>query len=146
AGVLATGDLPATRADRLWRWPLPPGTGTVVEEVPSGRIRDLAVAAAGTLRVATGGGPTRRVVGERRLRDALLDHVAIVVQPDGGGATVEVRQRLVQAAVRMGFLGGDDTPVRVRTAGGWVGLAAYYGSAWLAPASPLTLRPVAGPP
>ena len=144
AEALATGDLPATRHDRLWRWGLPPGAGTVVEEVPSARLRDLAVAAAGTLRVATGGG-TGRAVGPRRLRDALLDHVAIVVQPDGGGATVEVRQRLVQALVRMGFLAGDDTPVRVRTAGAWVGLAAYYGTAWLAPPGPLTLRPVAAP-
>src|SRR5690606_15431085 len=61
AEALATGDLPAQRYDRLWRWALPPGAGTVVEEVPSATLRDLAEAAAGTLRVATGGGTARAV-------------------------------------------------------------------------------------
>jgi len=94
------------------------------------------------------GGPTRsqrsragRVVGERAIRDALLDHVPIMVEATEAqrGAVpvpgrVEVPQRLVQAVVRMGFLGRSDLPVRVlvagRSASRFVGLAAEYGTSW----------------
>jgi hypothetical protein len=53
---------------------------------------------------------------------------------------LEIPQRLVQAVVRMGFLGSGDVPVRVRSAQRWVGLAARYGTAWLPPAG-LAVRP-----
>jgi len=90
-------------------------------------------------------------VGERVVRDALLDHVPIVVT-GAAGERVEVPQRLVQAVVRMGFLrpSGPSSPdaeqterhqiVTVRLAGSWVGLAASYGSAWYRPTSSLHLR------
>lgn len=167
AALLASaGELPERR-DRLWRWPLPPDGGRVVEELPAGRVRELAAAAAGTLREVTRTGLRGRAVGARRLREALLDHVAIVVEPAAGTGAgtrpIDVPQRLVQATVRMGFLGDggtgegsnagdgsgrrggderDGVPVRVRVTGGWVGLAAYYGTAWLPPAGPLGMRPV----
>jgi hypothetical protein len=143
--VLAAGDdaLP-TRRDADWRWPLPPNPGTVVEAVGAAEVAGVARAAAGALRSAMAG----RRVGERMVRDALLDHVAIVVTSPATGAPerVEVPQRLVQAVVRMGFLGASgapaDEPVQVRIAGRWVALVAPYGSAWLRPVSDLVVRPL----
>lgn len=134
------GPLPPRR-DASWRWPLPPHPGAVVERVPAPRLREVAAAAAGTLREVTESGLDGRAVGVRVLREALLDHVAVVVHSDEAGR-VEVAQRLVQGAVRMGFLGRDEAPVGVRWADGWVGLSARYGSAWLSPPDPLTLRPL----
>jgi hypothetical protein len=139
----AAGDLPPAR-DAEWRWPLPPHPGTVVEEIPAPRLREVAAAAAGTLREVTATGLAGRPVGVRMLREALLDHVAIVVET--GAGRFEVPQRLVQAVVRMGFLGATEEPagepVRVRRAYRWVGLAARYGTAWLPPPpGPLTVRP-----
>jgi hypothetical protein len=87
-------------------------------------------------------------VGQRAVRDALLDHVALVVTPTGG-EPVEVSQRLVQAVSRMGFLGpaGADVPdTRVRTVGRWVGLSAPYGVAWLQTVSKLTVMPIGSHP
>lgn len=150
--------LPARR-DSGWRWPVPPVAGRPVEELPAGQLRQLAAAAAGTLRNATSDGVGGRAVGQRVLRDALLDHVAVVVTPVGGEAApgrIEVSQRLVQAVVRMGFLGpaapasGFSSPitesVQVRTAGRWVGLAAPFGAAWLLKVNQLTVRPAAHHP
>ncbi|HET8683511.1 MAG TPA: hypothetical protein VFM54_16820 [Micromonosporaceae bacterium] len=147
--VLAAGGeaLPARR-DSGWRWPLPPVPGTAVESVPAATVRALGSAAERALRTAAGGpgarsrpGGTGRVVGERAVRDALLDHVPIMVEATdaqrGAGPVVgrvAVPQRLVQAVVRMGFLGPSDLPVRVLVAGRpasrFVGLAAEYGTAW----------------
>jgi hypothetical protein len=172
AALLASaGELPERR-DRLWRWPLPPDPGRVVEELPARQVRELAAAAAGTLREVTSSGVHGRAVGVRKVREALLDHVAIVVEPAGdpGAGRINVPQRLVQAAVRMGFVGagggaaggagghgggggggaaggdgggeGEVSPVRVRVAGAWVGLAAYYGTAWLPPAPPVRVGPL----
>jgi hypothetical protein len=143
--VLAAGEdrLPARR-DADWRWPLPPGPGQVVETIGGAELANVARAAAGALRSAM----AARRTGERMVRDALLDHVAIVVTdgPDPDGR-IEVPQRLVQAVVRMGFLGASasspDEPVQVRIAGRWVGLAAPYGTAWLRPVNEFLLRPLA---
>jgi hypothetical protein len=122
------------RRDVDWRWPLPPGAGEVVERIP---------AAAATLKSAGESGVGGRAVGARVLRDALLDHVPIVVE--AGDQRFEVPQRLVQGLLRMGFLGApepgaDDPPVAVRAAPGWVGVAAAYGSAWRQSVSPFALR------
>lgn len=141
------GTLPPRR-DPEWRWPLPPHQGAVLEEIPAETLHGVAQAAAGTLREVTTHGLQGRPVGVRMLREALLDHVPIVVEAQESADRVEVPQRLVQAVVRMGFLGDrgaqDDAPVRVRRAGRWVGLAARHGGAWLPPpAGPLTVRPVA---
>jgi hypothetical protein len=140
AAALLAGDDSAVR-DHDWRWPLPPSPGTVVEEVPAQQLREVAAAAAGTLREVAETGLAGRAVGVRMVREALLDHVAIVVET-GAGQPAEIPQRLVQAVVRLGFLGAGSDPVRVRLAGRWVGLAARYGTGWLPPPlSPLAIRP-----
>ncbi|RBJ00939.1 hypothetical protein DRA43_20010, partial [Micromonospora provocatoris] len=101
----------------------------------------------GTLREAATHGVAGRAVGQRVLRDALLDHVAVVVTPDEAPRTpVEVSQRLVQALVRMGFLGAGGDDVQVRTAGRWVGLVGPFGAAWSRTVADLALRPTPGHP
>ncbi|NMO55624.1 hypothetical protein HH310_31125 [Actinoplanes sp. TBRC 11911] len=144
--VLAKGgdQLPPLR-DAQWRWPLPPPAAETVESVSSIEIGKLAAAAAGTLREVTAGGLAGRAVGQRVVRDALLDHVALVVTP----GPVEVPQRLIQAVSRMGFLGPEsaDLPdTRVRVAGRWVGLSAPYGVAWLQAVKKLTVTPIGSHP
>jgi hypothetical protein len=142
AALLGGGGVLPPRRDQDWRWPLPPAGVAVVEEIPASRLREVSAAAAGTLREVTETGLAGRPVGGRMLREALLDHIAVVVEEDGG-QRLEVPQRLVQAVVRMGFLGADDAPVRVTRADRWVGLAARYGTGWLPPPSgPLALRPL----
>jgi hypothetical protein len=140
-------DLPERR-DADWRWPLPPARSTVVESVSAAELSRLAEAAAGTLREVTAGGLAGRAVGQRAVRDALLDHVALVVTPAAAGP-IEVPQRLVQASSRMGFLGPadeDGQSVRVCVAGRWVGLSAPYGVAWLQPVKELTVVTIGGHP
>jgi hypothetical protein len=134
--------LPA-RWDEHWRWPLPPARAEVLERVPVGAVREIGAAAEGTIRAAASGGVGGRPVGDRAVRDALLDHVAILVTPERAGDPVEVPQRLVQGVIRMGFLGpapAFDT-VQVLRAGRWVGVAAGYGTGWLRPAGGLTVHP-----
>ncbi|WP_405430033.1 hypothetical protein [Micromonospora sp. NBC_00617] len=142
--------LPARR-DAQWRWPLPPARSEPVEVLPAVEVRRIADAAAGTLRTASEQGVAGRAVGQRALRDALLDHVAVLVTPDDPpGPAVEVPQRLVQGLVRMGFLGAVDEPaapgarseVQVRVAGRWVGLVGPYGAAWLQKATDLAVTPL----
>jgi hypothetical protein len=135
-------DLPA-RHDAQWRWPVPPDAGQVVERLPVAEVRQLGAAAESTLRTAVTTGVRGRAVGERVLRDALLDHVPVVVITDDG-VRYEVPQRLVQAVVRMGFLGSTgDGDVDVRAvAGGWVGLAGPYGTGWHRASTGLDLRPI----
>jgi hypothetical protein len=129
------------RPDAAWRSPLPPSGREVLEELPADVVRSLGSAAADTLRIAETQGVGGRAVGSRAVRDALLDHVAIVVS--AGPRRAEIPQRLVQAVVRMGFAAADE-PVRVLGAGPWIGLAAAYGTAWWRPTVGLTLTPVAG--
>jgi hypothetical protein len=148
-GVLSTGgDTLPTLRDQQWRWPLPPPRAQAVETVAAAELSRLATAAAGTLREVTAGGLAGRAVGQRAVRDALLDHVALVVTPASGGR-VEVSQRLVQAVSRMGFLGpadvdGPDT--RVYVAGRWVGLSAPYGVAWRQTVEKLAVFPIGAHP
>jgi hypothetical protein len=145
AGLGTATSLPA-RQDSAWRWPLPPGRPRVVERLPAAEVRRVALAAAGTVQAAATAGVGGRPVGSRALRDALLDHVPIVVSAEG--QRVEVPQRLVQAVARMGFLGpaggaqSTDGLVRVNVDGTWVGLAADFGTAWHLPREAgLLLRP-----
>ena len=131
------------RRDADWRWPLPSGEGRTVETIPVAEVVGLAEAAARTVRTASTQGVGGRAVGERALRDALLDHVAIVVTTTDA-ERVEVPQRLIQGLVRMGLQGvtGDtvgDGQVTVRLAMGWIGLSSRYGSAWYRPISPLRI-------
>jgi hypothetical protein len=143
--VLARGGdtLPALR-DEQWRWPLPPEAAATIESISGAELARLAAAAAGTLREVAAGALGDRSIGQRAVRDALLDHVALTVTPPAG-EPVEVSQRLVQAISRMGFLGPDGAvapEARVRTAGRWVGLSAPYGVAWLQKVGKLTVMPI----
>ncbi|MEU1685748.1 hypothetical protein [Micromonospora sp. NPDC005707] len=141
AELSAGGDALPRRRDDGWRWPLPPAASRAVEALPAAEVQRIAAAAAGTLREAATHGVAGRAVGQRALRDALLDHVAVVVTPDEApDAPVEVPQRLVQGLVRMGFLGAGD--VQVRVAGRWVGLVGPYGAAWSRKVADLALRPI----
>ncbi len=144
ADLLAGG---GTRRDADWRWPLPSGEGRAVETIPVADVVRLAEAAARTVRTASTQGVGGRAVGERVLRDALLDHVAIVVTT-ADQERVEVPQRLVQGLVRLGLhapndgVMGDTTgdgQVTVSLAMGWIGLSSRYGSAWYRPISPLRI-------
>jgi hypothetical protein len=139
------------RRDEAWRWPLPPSEGRVVESIPVAEVTRLAEAAARTVRSAIAEGVGGRAVGERVLRDALLDHIAIVVtgtgddQGEGEAEKLEIPQRMIQALVRAGLLAEVTTDtagteaVTVRRAMGWIGLSGRYGSAWYRPISPLRL-------
>jgi hypothetical protein len=145
--VRGDGELPVRRDER-WRWPLPPPSAATVESVSRAELARLAAAAASTLREVAAGALGDRSVGQRAVRDALLDHVALTVTSPGG-EPVEVPQRLVQAVSRMGFLGPDgvDGPeTRIRTAGRWVGLSAPYGVAWLQKVGKLTVVPIGNHP
>jgi hypothetical protein len=131
------------RRDESWRWPLPPTRSETVEQIPAGEIMSVATAAERTLRMAVTEGVGGRRVGERVVRDALLDHIAIVATGQDG-TRAEVPLRLVQALVRMGFVPRIDdlvtqseTSVTVRIARDWVGLEGSYGSAWYRTVSPL---------
>ncbi|GAA1794303.1 hypothetical protein HC028_22175 [Planosporangium flavigriseum] len=135
------------RRDAEWRWPLPPEAGLVVERLPVAELHRVGAAAEATLRAAVTGGVRGRAVGERVLRDALLDHVPVVVITDDG-TRVDVPQRLVQGVVRMGFLGAAPAPgepaggaVEVRLARGWVGLAGAFGTGWHRSSRGLAVRP-----
>jgi hypothetical protein len=132
------------RRDAAWHWSIPSRYGHVVESIPAAEIRRVAAAASRTLRSAVRHGVGGRVAGERAVRDALLDHVPIVVTGEHG-ERLDIPQRLVQAVVKMGFLRPSrptettaeatvgDTAVAVRFASGWIGLVATYGSAWFKP-------------
>nr|WP_284706282.1 FAD-linked oxidase C-terminal domain-containing protein [Micromonospora phytophila] len=126
-------------------------------------VRPTAEAAADVL-AAHGGVPLGTQAGQQwarhrfdapYLRDALLDHVPVVVTPDDApGEPVEVTQRLVQGLVRMGFLGAGEgragapgaDDVVVRTVGRWVGLVGPYGATWSQKATDLAVRPATGHP
>jgi hypothetical protein len=119
------------RHDLAWRSSLPPGPGQILEVVPSWEFRRIARAAGDTMRAAAGSG-----LGERRIRDELLDHVALIVTSEHHRDEVTVR--LVQGVVQMGFLGaGDSTPVRIRRSGAWLGAEARFGCVWHRTASGL---------
>ncbi len=124
-------ELPPAR-DRDWLWALPPGAGTALEILPAATVARLGAAAADTLRASRGR------VGERMLRDALLDHVAVVISSDD--AQIQIRQGMIQAVLRMGFMSTDGLDqVTVRVAGKWAGLAAEHGSVWLQNGPSLTI-------
>jgi hypothetical protein len=138
---LAKPDMPfPAPRDHLWRWPLPPSGAVAVESVPGSEIWRVAAAAEITLRDAMTHGIGGRSAGERVVREALLDHVPIAVTSPAGDR-IDVSQRLVQALVRMNFLARDgEGSVTVRVMGGWIGLAATFGSCWHRPTSSLLLN------
>ena len=140
----ADGDLAAVaRQDAAWRGALPPGAGAVRETIDTKVVRDIAAAAESTLRAVTAGALGDRAVGSRAVRDALLDHVPLVVEHDG--ERIDVSQRLIQAVARMGFLGTDEDPCRIRTIASWTGVSAAYGVAWGKPQNALSPTLLPGP-
>ncbi len=155
--LTAGGGLPGRR-DADWHWALPGSSGVVIEALPADSVRDLGSAAERTVRAALA---RDRRIGERVVRDAVLDHVAIVVEsavttvsvtnvtlasPTERNVRIEVPQRLVQAVVRMGFIrheSSDREPtVRVLHSEPFVGLAAEYGVAWYRRPADLPVRPI----
>jgi hypothetical protein len=131
---LPNGPLP-DRRDADWRGPLPlTGDLPLIESVPVDVVRSIAASAARTLEDAVGRG-----TGERRVRDAILDHIAITLS-DEGHADVAVPTRVVTGLARMGFLG--DGAVRFRAGRGWLCAQATYGAVWFRRAVGLELHPV----
>jgi hypothetical protein len=130
AAWLAKDAAPFTlpRMDAAWRTGLPAGAVRVHETIANSVVRDIAAAAASTLRAVGAGALGGRAVGERAIRDALLDHIPITVE--SGDERIEVSQRLIQAVVRMGFLSSETDAVSIQTVGTWVGVSAAYGVAW----------------
>ncbi|MEU5870067.1 hypothetical protein AB0A73_00730 [Glycomyces sp. NPDC047369] len=124
-GVYRAADLAAGSAEQQpeasWRGRLPQRPWTVVETVPAAAVADIDRKAGDALRERRGSG-----VGDRRLRDAMLDHVALTVEH--GGAHYPVQVRLVAALCRMGFLG--DEPVKVLRSGRRLGLSGTFGAVW----------------
>ncbi|MEU8081453.1 hypothetical protein AB0B31_39110 [Catellatospora citrea] len=140
AAALLEGAADPPALDDRWRGALPPATARVVERLPASVVGDVAAAAAQALRDVGTTGLKGRAVGQRVLRDALLDHVVVSGTSDVDGVAFAVPQRLVQGLVRMGFLGAED--VTVVTAGTWTGLAGSFGTAWFR-TPVLSVRPIA---
>ncbi len=127
--------------DADWHWPLPPvGSARVVEIVPASHVVEAASAAERTLREVSAGGLRGRAVGQRAIRDALLDHPVITGTSDLDGTHFLVPQRIVQGLVRMRLIwpGG----VEVLVAGPWTGLRTGNGEAWHRASSGLSVRPL----
>ncbi|MEV0459512.1 hypothetical protein [Catellatospora methionotrophica] len=139
ASALLEGVAEPPVLDDRWRGALPPAASRTLERLPAAVVSGVAAAAAQALREVGSTGLKGRAVGQRVLRDALLDHVAINGVSDVDGVAYAVPQRLVQGLVRMGFLGVED--VAVVTAGTWTGLAASYGTAWFR-TPVLSVRPI----
>jgi hypothetical protein len=134
------------RRDSEWHAGLPVSAGMVVETMPTSVVRRVSTAAADTWRQTAESGLEGRAVGERVVRDALLDHVPITVTVDDPmaksvGTAIEVPQRLVQAIARMGFLGSDDEPLQIVAVGPWVGISTAHGAAWWRRSAGLSVRP-----
>ncbi|GAA2377153.1 hypothetical protein Cme02nite_21080 [Catellatospora methionotrophica] len=139
ASALLEGVAEPPVLDDRWRGALPPAASRTLERLPAAVVSGVAAAAAQALREVGSTGLKGRAVGQRVLRDALLDHVAINGVSDVDGVAYAVPQRLVQGLVRMGFLGVEE--VAVVTAGTWTGLAASYGTAWFR-TPVLSVRPI----
>lgn len=126
--VVSDGEMP-NRVDRQWRGALPADTGVVLDELSAEECHRIGESAGQTLRQARGKG-----VGDRRLRDVLLDHVALHISVESG--EYEIRLRLVLGLLRMGFAPAG--PVRIRLTAGRLGLEAVGGTVWN-PAPGLTI-------
>jgi hypothetical protein len=142
AGVHGAGgavvELPRLR-DPEWRSALPPTSGWArLDEVPAEVVRSLVRAGAAALRAVPAGAAAS--AGE-----SLLDHESLTVS--GAGRSAPVPLRVLTAVARMGFLGDPADPpaadavVVAAGPGGWVRLAAAYGSAYHRSTPTLALRP-----
>lgn len=127
--------LPVGR-DAEWRSALPPVAGwTRLDDVPGEVVRSLVRAGAAALKAVPAGAAAS--AGE-----SLLDHESLTVS--GAGHTVALPLRALTAVARMGFLGDPSQERSVAVAagpGGWVRLAAPYGSAYHRATPALGLTP-----
>jgi len=136
ADMLAALDAAGTHLDRGLRWPRPrdaewraalppPGGWQLLDSVPGEVVRALVRSARDALQAVPAGAAA--TAGE-----SLLDHEALTVA--GAGRTATLPLRVLTALTRMGFLaqpaGGQADLVAVSATGGWVRLAAAYGSAY----------------
>jgi hypothetical protein len=124
------------RRDVEFRAALPPAGGWVLlDSVPGDVVRALVRAGRDALRAVPAG--SAAAAGE-----SLLDHESLTVS--GAGRTAVLPLRVLSALTRMGFLGGGPAAdaVVVSAAGGWIRLAAPFGSAYQRtnPGLGLTLR------
>ena len=127
--------------DAQWRVGMPPSAVSVRETLSADVLRGVSEAAAETLRETAVAGLNGRAVGARMLRDALLDHIPIVVAADAVYPNeLRVPQRLVQAVARMGFLGEKADQARILEAGDWIGISTGLGDAWWRGRSALSLN------
>lgn len=116
-----------SRHDGQWRGVLPPPAAAVIERLDAADCQRIGRESATALREAQQRARVDdRAVGERRLRDTLLDHIALTVTTDDRRHDIPVR--LVMGLLRMGF--APEGPVVVRLAGSRVGLEGRHGAAW----------------
>jgi hypothetical protein len=124
AGVLTA--LTVERADTvdpgsggLWQGQLPPDEGWApVDNVPAAELERL---------TERGLALARENAGPLGPPASLLDQTVITVSADPGPA-VKVPLRCLFALSGMGFVGGEDEPVRVSATGTWLRLDARYGA------------------
>lgn len=115
------------RHDGQWRGVLPPPDAAVIERLDAADCQRIGRESATALQEAQQRAQLdNRAVGQRRLRDTLLDHTALTVTVDDRRHDVSVR--LVIGLLRMGF--APDGTVLVRRAGGRIGLGGRHGAAW----------------
>lgn len=118
------------RHDGQWRGGMLPDPGAqVIERLTAGECHRIGDEAATALRDAQRQAEEQqRAIGERRLRDTLLDHVALTVTVESDKHDVPVR--LVVGLLRMGF--APDGTVLVRRSGRRLGLEGVHGAVWAA--------------
>lgn len=102
----------------LWAGELPPTTGWApVDEVPAAELE--ALTERGLVLARENAGPMGPPA-------SLLDQTVLTVT--GPDAVVKVPMRCLFALSGMGFIGGDDAPVRVSATSSWLRLDARYGA------------------
>ncbi|HIW61506.1 MAG TPA: hypothetical protein H9881_03535 [Candidatus Stackebrandtia excrementipullorum] len=118
-----------SRHDGQWRGgTLPDPAAPVIERMAAHECRRIGDEAGTALRAAQEQARVdQRAVGERKLRDTLLDHVALTVTAEA--TRYEIPVRLVVGLLRMAFAG--DGPVLVRRSGRRLGLEGVHGGVWL---------------
>lgn len=118
------------RHDGQWRGgTLPDPTAPIIERIAAHECHRIGDDAAAALRTAQRQAvQQQRSVGERKLRDTLLDHVALTITV--GADRYEVPVRLVVGLLRMGF--APEGEVRVRRSGRRLGLEGVHGAVWAA--------------
>jgi hypothetical protein len=106
-------------AGGLWQGQLPPDEGwAAVDDVPAAELERL---------TERGLALARENAGPLGPPASLLDQTVLTVSAEQGPA-VKVPLRCLFALSGMGFVGGEDEPVRVSATGTWLRLDARYGA------------------